>query len=368
MKAVRSKKMGWFVLALCLLGALLVSGCYGGLMRPGIFPPGPTGEDPAGEPVDGGIEPGPSDPEPLPDPEPDLPPEPDVPPDPEPDLPEPEPDDVPGGKDPIIYIGQIIKVPGPGNSTGKSQVVHKSLLNKGAKQVALTFDSGWLYESTLPLLDVLDEYDIKATFFPRALWVYNPDNPKTSYPDLAREIVSRGHTMGNHSLTHPDMTKIPLAEARREIRESTRLIQEATEVRPYLFRPPYGAYNQEMLGILGEEGYPYTIMWTIDTHDWAKEMRGQKVTADYIVQRVLDNIADGGIVLMHIGGEHTVEALPRMIQGLKAKGYSFTTVDRMVPAPESGENTYTIQKGDTLYSLARKYNTTVEGLIALNDL
>lgn len=268
----------------------------------------------------------------------------------------------------IIYIGQTLKIPSTEDAAAASQVISQGRVTAKNKQIALTFDSGWLFENTLPLLDVLDDYGIKATFFPRALWVFNPDHPETSYPDLAKEIVKRGHTMGNHSLNHPHMKEMSSQDIRYEIRESTRIIQEATGVRPFLFRPPFGEYNQEILTILGEEGYPYTVMWTVDTHDWADKINGKQVTVDYIVQRVLANASNNGIILMHVGGAKTIEALPLLIEGLRDMGYGFTTVDKMLPPPAQRAKTHTVIKGDTLYALARKYNTTVEEIIDLNNL
>lgn len=292
---------------------------------------------------------------------------------PQPDKDEPE-------NIPIIYIGQILTIPGGGGSGagGKSQVFEKGTISSSAKQIALTFDSGWEYTHAIPLLNVLDEYGIKATFFPRADWL-------VSHPDLGREIIKRGHTMGNHSRTHPEMTEkagISAAKIREEMRESTEIIQEICGVKPYLFRPPYGAYDSRLLEILGEEGYPYTIMWSIDTIDWdAGNMRNvggvqTLIDEDFIVNRVLQNSdskKNNGIVLMHIGGDTaghlTVKALPRIIEGLRSQGYSFTTVDRILPPPASGnQSTYTVQKGDTLYSIARRYGVTVQQLIDTNDL
>jgi peptidoglycan/xylan/chitin deacetylase (PgdA/CDA1 family) len=269
--------------------------------------------------------------------------------------------------EPIIYVGQKIKIPQSTSAVSKSQVISLGSVKAGTKQIALTFDSGWLFDNTIPLLDLLDDYGIKATFFPRALWAFNPANPGTSYPELAREIVNRGHTMGNHSLTHPHMKALGREEIRHEIRESTRIIQEVTGVRPYLFRPPFGEYSQEILTILGEEGYPYTIMWTVDTHDWADKINGKTVTVDYIVQRVLANASDNGIILMHVGGAKTVDALPHIVNGLKDMGYNFTTVDKMLP-PLQQTGTHTVVKGDTLYALAQKYHTTVQLIIDLNNL
>ncbi len=266
-------------------------------------------------------------------------------------------------KEQVIYVGQVLLIPVPsGEVSSISQVVQRGTVTSSQKPIALTFDSGWLFEQTIPLLNVLDQYGVTATFFPRAGWV-------ADHPELAREIVRRGHTMGNHSLTHKHMpVQLDAAGMRYEMQESTRIIWEVTGIRPYLFRPPYGEYNQTLLQVLGEEGYPYTVMWTIDTHDWATEMNGQTVTADYIVNRVLNNADQNGIVLMHIGGPKTVEALPRIIEGLRAKGFTFNTLDKMLPPPADGTVTHTVAAGETLYSIARRYGVTVQQLIEANGL
>jgi peptidoglycan/xylan/chitin deacetylase (PgdA/CDA1 family) len=107
-------------------------------------------------------------------------------------------------------------------------------------------------------------------------------------------------------------------------------------------------------------------MWTVDSHDWAEEIRGTKVTKNYLVSRVLDNATDGGIILMHVGGYHTVEALPEIITGLKNKGYEIVTVNSMLPKPQNYE--YTVIKGDTLYSTSLKYGVSVEDIQGANNM
>ena len=240
-------------------------------------------------------------------------------------------------------------------------------VSSGGKQIALTFDTGWLFEQTIPLLNVLDQYDVTATFFTRALWVED-------HPDLGREISKRGHSLGNHSLTHPHMKEMSAAEIRAEIRESTEIIQRVTGVTPYLFRPPYGEYNSTVLEILAEEGYPYTIMWSVDTLDWAAgttmTVEGKQVLIDteFIINRVLNKASANGIVLMHVGGPSTVEALPRIIEGLRNQGYTFATVYEMLPKPETGPIYHTVKSGETLYSIAKRYGVGIEEIIAYNQL
>ncbi len=269
----------------------------------------------------------------------------------------------PPASTPVIYVGQSLIIPVPGGTveSGSSQVISKGTSTAGSKEIALTFDSGWLFDQTIPLLDLLDRHGVTATFFPRALWA-------EEHPDLIGEIVGRGHAVGNHSLTHPHMREMTADEIRHEMRGSNRILLEVTGVRPYLFRPPYGEYNQQVLDILGEEGFPYAVMWTVDTHDWAETIGGATVTVDYIVNRALNNACPNGIVLMHIACAKTVQALPRIIEGLRKQGYTFATIDRMVPPPGDGPATHTVQKGETLYGIARSYGVTVQQLIEANNL
>lgn len=195
--------------------------------------------------------------------------------------------------------------------------------SRGLNKIALTFDSGWEFENTEALLDILDEYDVKSTFFTRGMWV-------SDHAELAREIVTRGHDLENHSLNHGHMTEMTDDEVVNEIRGATDIILQKTGYLPMLFRPPYGEYDDRILMILKAEGYSYTVMWSVDSHDWAEELNGIKITKSYIIKRVLDNASDGGIILMHIGGYNTVDALPEIITGLRAKGYEIVKIDDML--------------------------------------
>lgn len=289
----------------------------------------------------------------------------------EPIQPGEEPKEKPGDinpSDPTIYAGQILLIPAAeGSGLSAAQVIRSGLLPSEGKQIALTFDSGWLFEQTIPLLNVLDNYSVKATFFPRALWVQ--DNP-----ELGKEIIKRGHTMGNHSLTHSNMKELSAQQMRQEMRESTRIIQEVTGVMPYMFRPPYGEYNQSLLEVLAETGYPYSIMWTVDSLDWTagttRSIGGKPIfiDVDFIVNRVLDNASDQGIVLMHIGGESTVQALPRIIEGLRSMGYQLVTVDKMLPPPGTDTITHTVKSGETIFQIAQRYAVSVHQIIEANNL
>jgi peptidoglycan/xylan/chitin deacetylase (PgdA/CDA1 family) len=208
-------------------------------------------------------------------------------------------------------------------STDASTIITAGIINNNTKQIALTFDAGWLYENTETLLNLLDKYDIKATFFVRGLWVKD-------HPDLAIEIVNRGNDLENHSLTHGHMSTMTDAEVEKEISGTTDIIKETTGFLPNLFRPPYGEYDKRILRILEADGYPYTILWTVDSYDWAEDMNGVKITKDYLVKRVLKGASNNGIILMHVGGYETINALPGIITALRSEGYELVKVNDML--------------------------------------
>lgn len=216
------------------------------------------------------------------------------------------------------------KVEEPPLVSGPSKVIAKGIKNPSKKEIALTFDAGWEYETTMPLLNMLEQYEVKATFFLRANWVKD-------HPDLARAIRDRGHSIQNHSLTHPHMKDMSRDAILNEFKESTAIFKSILGVTPTLFRPPFGEYNDLVLDGAGKSGYPYTIMWSIDTIDWAETFRGEPVTSTFITNRVIDNVSNQDIVLMHIAYQKTVDALPEMIETLKSRGYDFKTVPEMLP-------------------------------------
>ncbi len=191
--------------------------------------------------------------------------------------------------------------------------------NPSKRMIALTFDATYGDNQTYELLEILRNNDIKATFFLSGIWLIN-------YPELARAIATEGHEIANHSYTHPHMTLISLPEIRNQIVRTDALINNVTGLGSYLFRPPYGEYNQAILNELASLGY-VTIMWTIDTLDW------KNPGADAIVTRVVENAEPGSIVLMHQSAPDTLAALQTMITKLREKGYEFGTVTQVIDPP-----------------------------------
>lgn len=195
-------------------------------------------------------------------------------------------------------------------------------LNTTRKVVALTFDGGGSARGAREILDTLSAEDVRATFFLTGRFAQ--DNPS-----LAAEI-GRGYPVGNHSQTHPDLTTLTRAQVVDQIRNARAAIREAAgvETRP-LFRFPLGARNSEAIKLVNEECY-IAFRWTVDTLGWQGTTGGR--SAQFVHDRVMDALRPGAIVLMHIGGHPQdgstldADALPSIIDSIRAAGYEFVTL------------------------------------------
>jgi len=184
------------------------------------------------------------------------------------------------------------------------------------KKIALTFDAAWGDDYTLGILDILDKYDVKASFFLVGFWV-------DKYPDHVKEIHKRGHDVGNHSSNHPYMTKLSDEEALREIEITSEKIEKLIGIKPNLFRPPFGDYDERIVRLCRENGY-YIIQWDVDSLDW-KELGVQPV-----VDRVTRNVQNGSIVLFHNNAKYILEYLPIIIERLKEEGYELVPLSELI--------------------------------------
>jgi len=182
--------------------------------------------------------------------------------------------------------------------------------------VAISFDASWGAERTGSILDTLDEYGVKSTFFLVNIWVED-------YPDLAREIALRGHEIGLHSVSHPHFTQLNEDQIRKELAGNYNLIMQTTGYSPRLFRPPYGDYNNKVIRLVNEAGYD-SIQWSVDSLDW------QDLSAEEICARVLKDIHAGDIVLFHNNGLHTAEALPGILAELQARGLEVVPISELL--------------------------------------
>lgn len=211
----------------------------------------------------------------------------------------------------------------------RGQVVYDVTPANGEKVLALTFDDGPWPETTEEVLTILERFEVPATFFVTGRQVER-------FPHLAQRMVMSGHAIANHSWTHP-METMDSETAIRELEGTNRLIEQATGVRPALFRPPGGNLNTRLVDYAKRARFA-VMMWSADSEDYY-------VSTPLIVDNVLQAVRPGGIVLFHDGGgdqQATVEALPQLLATLSRLGYRFVTVPELLhleqpDAPSSTE-------------------------------
>ncbi len=184
------------------------------------------------------------------------------------------------------------------------------------KKIAISFDAAWGSEKTEEILDILDQYKIKTTFFLVGFWV-------DKYPDKVKMIAERGHEIGNHSTTHPYMTKLSRDQMKMELETTTKKIKALTKQNIILFRPPYGDYNDLLINTCREEGY-YVIQWDVDSLDW------KEYGTDHMVNRVTNNVGPGSIVLFHNNAKYITQALPKILDKLISDGYNVVPISHLI--------------------------------------
>ena len=188
------------------------------------------------------------------------------------------------------------------------------------KKVAISFDAAWGNEQTTDLLNILENYDVKATFFLVGQWVDN-------YPDSVKEIAEKGHDVENHSNTHAHMPQLNLEDMSEEVVNCNEKITALTGKCPTLFRPPYGDYNNDVVGAVKNQNM-YCVQWDVDSLDW------KDLSASEITNRITSKIQPGSIVLLHNGAKNTPAALPSIIEGIRAQGYELVPISELVPKGE----------------------------------
>lgn len=201
----------------------------------------------------------------------------------------------------------------------RDSVVHAVPVKQ--KVVALTYDDGPHPVFTPQILDELDRYGVKATFFMIG-------SRMEQYPDIVKEVVARGHSIGNHTYTHPEnIEENTSAQVIRELDQSEQVIERLTGKDTELFRPPRGLIDGEVFSIVEKEGFR-TILWSVsaDHHD--------APTPSSMAARVRRFVRPGAIILLHDGRinsrEKDVTATPIIIRSLKNLGYRFVTVPELL--------------------------------------
>lgn len=185
------------------------------------------------------------------------------------------------------------------------------------RAILFTFDDGPSLRTTPRLLDILDELDIKAVFFVKSESFGNGNPWEREHAAIVREIVRRGHLVGNHTETHRQLPLLSNAEIDAELAVSERKIEWTLGRTPRLIRPPGGALSERVEQLLAERGYS-SVMWALYAGDLEVDTAEDVVRTFFRVldRRELDTGDRGGIVLMHDTKHHSVEALPRLVEAL----------------------------------------------------
>lgn len=193
--------------------------------------------------------------------------------------------------------------------------------DRNTRTIALTFDDGPDREYTLPILDILRQYGVKATFF--ITGVRANENR-----DILRQIYNEGHEIALHGYHHYKMSNLTPEKILEELELLNQLIRTETGQISRVFRPPYGAIDAKLVETIKGEGF-FIVLWDIDSLDW----RG--LSADQVAQNILPYIHPGAVILQHAAGgpgedlTGTVQALPQVITALQQGGYTFQTISEM---------------------------------------
>jgi len=212
----------------------------------------------------------------------------------------------------LVYAGRIQS----GDVTVAARKRELPVYNvaRSEKVLSISFDAAWGSAQTETILDILDQYEVKTTFFLVGFWV-------EKHPELVREMVRRGHEIGNHSATHPHMSQLSEAKIREELRIVSEKVEQIIGKPTTLFRPPYGEYNDAVVRVSRQEGHE-CVQWNVDSLDWK----------NFGVQNMIDqctkSIEPGDIVLFHNDSKYILDALPAILQAYKDAGF------RVIPVSE----------------------------------
>lgn len=211
------------------------------------------------------------------------------------------------------------QVPGFPNDLKQLKSNQKVACVGTGKKVYLTFDTGGPLGESDKLLSILKDNEVKAAFF---LVGYNVKQ----FKEFTKKVSDEGHLIGNHTMTHTDMTKLSDDEVKKELNDFSNLIKEVTG-KPVasLFRFPYGKYSMHLLDMVSEMGYT-SVFWSTAMRDWEPRAGG----AEDSYKDIMNGLHEGNVILMHQGSKENIEALDRIIKDVKKAGYEFGTLDELM--------------------------------------
>ena len=221
----------------------------------------------------------------------------------------------------------LVNAPAVAEASASSRQLPIYCVQRDQKMLSISFDAAWGNEDTQQLIDILGEYDVKATFFVVGEWV-------DKYPESVKALADAGHEVMNHSNTHAHFSQLSTDEIIADVTACNDKIEAVTGVRPTLIRPPYGEYDDHVITAIRSMGME-PIQWDVDSLDW-KELSAAEIT-----ERVTSRVQPGSIVLFHNAAIHTPEALPGILEALLQEGYTFVPISELI-LPGAYNADYTI--------------------------
>ena len=188
--------------------------------------------------------------------------------------------------------------------------------NKEQKLIYLTFDLGYEAGYTSKILEVLKKNDVKATFFITAHYL-------NTQPDLVKQMIDEGHIVGNHTVNHKSMPSLTESQINSEVMDLHKAMYEKFQYEMKYIRPPMGEYSEKTLAVTNSLGYK-TVMWSFAYADWNEKDQPDKEQAK---KKILDNVHNGEIMLLHGNSKTNTEILGDIIKEIKNMGYEFKSLD-----------------------------------------
>ena len=216
----------------------------------------------------------------------------------------------------IVLMFWTVNNPAIVGASASTRLLPVYSVQRDDKVVALSFDAAWGNEDTQMLIDILNKYNVNTTFFLVGDWV-------DKFPESVKALHDAGNEIMNHSSDHAHFSKLSEDEIVADISRCNEKIAAITGVTPSLFRCPYGEYDDHVINAVNSMGMT-AVQWDVDSLDW------KGISAEEIKSRVLKNIKPGSIVLFHNAAENTPQALPGIIEGLLAEGYTIVPISQIL--------------------------------------
>lgn len=194
-----------------------------------------------------------------------------------------------------------------------------SLGDKNSNKIYLTFDCGYEAGFTEKILDILEENDVKATFFITAHYLNTADN-------IVKRMIEEGHIVGNHTVNHKCLPELSNEEIQKEIMALHGAVYEKFDYEMKYFRPPKGEFSERVIDIVSNLGYK-TVMWSSAYDDWNRDRQGRE---EYGKKKILENIHNGCVLLLHATSEDNSKILGDVIRETRSMGYEFSSIDDFI--------------------------------------